>query len=510
MNNLRFTSILIILMSLSLVGIICIQAYLICNVIESKDSEFLFSARRSMFRSARIVREREFSYYFYPLKKSIDNLNKRVRNQSSTDLIENFKAINNKEDVATYKNKYNKEISKILDRIAKSLYKDTLYFKNTANVREEIKKISSIDKYEFFLYESLIKEYTENIPVSERIDKQQLKKLLKHQFNEQGINIDFEFAVYDKCNQTTLKTDKYKEADLKNKYWAHIFEYAHRKSNNTLFVTFPTQGKFVLSSILSLIFLSFLLLVIIIATYYYAIKKILELRKASEIKTDFINNMAHELKTPVAAINLALDFMKSPKVIENKEVLSKYIGIVGNENNRIYKQMDDILTIAKLESKEFNFEKKPESIHSIINEALSHMKSFIDNSGGRLVLNLQAEETKVLVNRNHFINLIVNVLDNSVKYGGDKPKIEISTKNDKKSIIFRVKDHGIGISKENLTNIFDKFYRVPKGDIHDVKGHGLGLSYVKQIVEDHQAKIFVESDSKLGGTTFTIEIPLIT
>ena len=497
-------------MSISLAGIVCIQGCLIYDVVTSKDRQFFFSAKRSMHRTSRIIREREFSYYFYPLKKSIDSLNNKLRLDSGKEILEDYKGANIKKDILEYKDNYNIEITSILNRISKSLYEDTLHYNGSTHIKDEIKNMSLTRQHEFFLYESLIKEYTDKIPVSKRIDKVQLKELLKTELKEKGIDIDFEFAVYNKGELTALKTDNFKESNLKKEYEVPIFQYAHKLSKNKLYVTFPKQSKLVLSTLISLILISLLLLLSIMAAYYYAFKKILALRKNSKIKTDFINNMAHELKTPVASINLALDFMKNSKVSQSQEILSKYMGIIKNENTRINTQMENILTVAKLESKELHIEKKSESINEIVRMALSHMQLLIKDSNSHIVLNLQAEQENILANKEHFINLIINMLDNSIKYGGDKPKIELSTKNVKKSIIFKVKDQGIGISKENLANIFDKFYRVPKGDVHNVKGHGLGLSYVKQIVEDHQSKIFVESDAKLGGTTFTIEIPLIT
>ena len=496
-------------MSLSLVGIVFIQGYLINNAAESNEKQFFLFIRRSMHRTATIVREREFDYYFYPLKKSIDSLNKRSWNQTSADLIENYQTVSSEEDVKRYKNKYNREIKKVLDKIAKSLYEDTLYFQKTENLQNEISQLSSIAEYEFFLYESLIKDYTDKIPISKRIEAKQLKTLLSKQFAKAGINLDFQFGVFDKGSETALKTEGFNK-NPKGSYWhaTPLFEYARLKSNYKLVVSFPEEDRFLWSSISLMVLLSSLLLLTIMATYYYAYRKIIMLRKVSEIKTDFINNMAHELKTPVATINLALDYVKNPKVVENKPMLTRYLTMIRFENKRIFNQVENILNIAKLERKQLNIKKQPEDLHDIVKEGVEHLNLIINESGGRINLHLDAKDTKILASRSYFINLITNILDNSIKYTDNEPIIDVFTKNDKKCVILEVKDQGIGISKEDLSKIFDKFYRVPKGNLHDVKGHGLGLSYVKQIVDDHQSEIFVKSN-KGEGTTFIIKVPLI-
>lgn len=178
------------------------------------------------------------------------------------------------------------------------------------------------------------------------------------------------------------------------------------------------------------------------------------------------------------------------------------------ENKRILDQVHNVLEIAKLEKKQVNLEKKSEDLHEIIEESIAHIGIIIENKGGIITTNLNAINTKILANKNAFTNLIINILDNSVKYTDDTPKININTENVKKSVILKIKDEGIGISRQDLDKIFDKFYRVPKGNVHNVKGHGLGLSYVKQIVDDHQSEISVQSN-KNKGTTFIIKVPLI-
>lgn len=507
--NMRFSTILIVLMTLSLSGIILIQGYLIDNAFKSNQKQFFFNVKRAMNQTAEFVIEREFEYYFHPLKKTIDSLNKRSRNQTSADLIENYQSVNSDKDSLKFDNVYNKEIKKVLDKISMSLYKDANYFSIETNktAEKEIKQLSSTDKYEFSLYESIIKDYTDEVPISKRLNIPYLRKIISENLKKRDILIDFEFCIYNNGSPTEIQTLGF-EPESESTYSRSIYEYARHKNNFLLVLTFPKKKSYIWSSVSVLIVLSVLLILVIMITYYYAYHKILQQRKISEIKTDFINNMAHELKTPVASINLALDFIKNPSILKNEEIYKRYITMIRFENKRILDQVHNVLEIAKLEKKQVNLEKKSEDLHEIIEESIAHIGIIIENKGGIITTNLNAINTKILANKNAFTNLIINILDNSVKYTDDTPKININTENVKKSVILKIKDEGIGISRQDLDKIFDKFYRVPKGNVHNVKGHGLGLSYVKQIVDDHQSEISVQSN-KNKGTTFIIKVPLI-
>ena len=231
-------------------------------------------------------------------------------------------------------------------------------------------------------------------------------------------------------------------------------------------------------------------------------------RQISEIKTDFINNMTHEFKTPIATINLALDAIKNPKVIEDKEKVHRYLQMIRDENKRMHAQVENVLRISKLEKKELEINKESTDIHEILEDAIEHVNLIIEDRQGSITTNLQATRTTVLLNEMHFTNVLVNVLDNAIKYSFGAPIIDVYSENIKDFIIIKIKDQGIGMSKVAQKRIFEKFYREHTGDVHNVKGHGLGLSYVKRIIEDHNGQIFVESERE-KGSTFIIKIPLI-
>ena len=218
--------------------------------------------------------------------------------------------------------------------------------------------------------------------------------------------------------------------------------------------------------------------------------------------------MTHEFKTPIATINLALDAIKNPKIIDDKEKVFRYLQMIRDENKRMHAQVENVLRISKLEKKDLDISKDTYSIHEIINDAIEHVNLIIEDRQGKITTHFNATRNTVLLNDMHFTNVIVNILDNAIKYSPESPEIDIYTENIKEYVVVKIKDKGLGMSKIAVKRIFEKFYREHTGDLHNVKGHGLGLSYVKRIIEDHNCEISVESE-KGKGSTFIIKIPLI-
>ena len=268
------------------------------------------------------------------------------------------------------------------------------------------------------------------------------------------------------------------------------------------------KKNFIISSITKILGLSALFILIIILAFITALYQLIKQKQISEIKTDFINNMTHEFKTPIATINLALDAIKNPKIIEDKEKVLRYVNMIRDENKRMHGQVENVLRISKLEKNQLEITKQKIDVHEIIELAITHVALIVKNKGGYIKEHSNANLTEILGSHFHLTNVIVNMLDNAIKYSENSPKIDIYTENTAKSIILKVKDQGIGMNKNVQKNIFEKFYREEGGNIHNIKGHGLGLAYVKKIVEIHQGEIYVESDKGIGST-FIIKLPLI-
>ena len=291
-------------------------------------------------------------------------------------------------------------------------------------------------------------------------------------------------------------------------YGVPIFLDNHNESNYKLYLNFPDRNKYLFSSILGMTILSIIFTSIIIITFASAIHQLIKQRQISQIKTDFINNMTHEFKTPIATINLALDSIKNPKIIGDQEKVLRYLKMIKDENKRMHAQVENVLRISKLEKNELNISKERVKLHDLIEDAITHVELMVEDRQGYVKTHLEADKSSVLANETHFTNVLVNVLDNAIKYSDDAPKIDVHTENVGNHILVKISDQGNGMSKQVQKKIFEKFYREHTGNVHNVKGHGLGLAYVKRIVEDHQGHISVESE-KGKGSVFTIKLPLI-
>jgi two-component system, OmpR family, phosphate regulon sensor histidine kinase PhoR len=246
---------------------------------------------------------------------------------------------------------------------------------------------------------------------------------------------------------------------------------------------------------------------LIIAAFYVTVSALLRQKKLSEIKNDFINNMTHEFKTPLATISLAVDALRNEKVVHDRQKSEYFSGIIKEENKRMNKQVETILQASLLDRQEQQLHLSPIHANETIRDAMENFQLQLDGKAGRAELQLNAKNDLVNADEVHFTNLISNLIDNAVKYSKDNLLIKITTHSTSRSLVIRIEDNGIGMSKETQRRIFEKFYRAHTGNLHNVKGFGLGLSYVKTIVEAHEGKVKVES--LIGkGTTFTLEFPL--
>ena len=364
---------------------------------------------------------------------------------------------------------------------------------------------SNIKLTEEIQIESLYKDHAGSTPMHIRVKPKEIERLLKRKFKEEGIDIDFDFAIYAKDLATKVQSENF---EIRNTtYQVPIFRDTNANEFNLL-VNFPEDKKFIFSSVMTMLLLSIVFTSIIIIAYASALTQLLKQRKISEIKTDFINNMTHEFKTPIATINLALDAIKNPKIINDTDKVMRYLGMIKDENKRMHAQVENVLRISKLEKRELNISKENIDFHDLLEDAISHIELIVEDRNGYVKPHLNAEATSVLANESHFTNVVVNILDNAVKYSTDEPKIDVFTENVGNNIILRIRDQGDGMSKAVQKRVFEKFYREQTGNIHNVKGHGLGLAYVKQIVDDHQGHVSVESE-KGKGSTFIIKLPLI-
>jgi two-component system phosphate regulon sensor histidine kinase PhoR len=246
---------------------------------------------------------------------------------------------------------------------------------------------------------------------------------------------------------------------------------------------------------------------VIISAFYVTVSTLLRQKKLSEIKNDFINNMTHEFKTPLATISLAVDALKNEKVINDRQKSAYFSGIIKEENRRMNKQVETILQAALMDRQELQLSLQSIHAHQIIKRVLDNFELQLQEKNARTDLQLNARQDLILADEVHFSNLISNLIDNAIKYSKEQLQIRISTQSSSKNLQIRIEDNGIGMNKETQRRIFEKFYRAHTGNIHNVKGFGLGLSYVKTVVEAHHGRVKVES-TQGKGTTFILEFPL--
>lgn len=525
--NKFFFRLLVLLMSLSLIGIILVQVYWFNSSFKNNDEQFKFHVKQVIGNVADKLQKKEaYSFYdrYNKLKDSIgvdpkkEDLLEFYYVQRNTKTNKTIVVSNSiiSEDYGISSSLFNKKFNTERFKSFSSKRVTEVYNNNTidkSNLQQSllpditIEKSGNLDVLDKVQYEISYKDIASATPLEERVSKEVLQKLLKKELEGYEVKTKFEFAVYSNGLATKVKSKDF-VYDKEATSIIQIFEDNEGNSQYQLLVTFPHKKKFLLSELVSITVLSIIFTLIIIIAYSSALNQLIRQRHISEIKTDFINNMTHEFKTPIATINLALDAIKNPKIIEDKEKVFKYLQMIRDENKRMHAQVENVLRISKLEKKELDIDKESSDVEEIINDAIEHVNLILEDRQGRITTHFNASRTTVLINEVHFTNVIVNVLENAIKYSPDVPEIDVYTENIKDMILIKVKDQGLGMSKVAQKRVFEKFYREHTGDLHNVKGHGLGLAYVKRIVEDHNGQVYVESE-KGKGSTFIIKIPLI-
>ena len=334
-----------------------------------------------------------------------------------------------------------------------------------------------------------------------------LDSVVRDEFSNMNIQLDYEYGIFRKSGNHFVmgKYENYKNEILKSEHSTSL-SCLWKPDSYILGVYFPQEENLLIRQMSGWLLLSGIFLVIVIFSFSYVILSLVRQKKLSEMKTDFVNNLTHEFKTPISTISLASEMLLKPGVNELPEKTTKYATIIYDENNRLKNQVEQVLQIAVLDKGSFKLKKKEVDIHKIIEIAVDNFEMQVKQRGGQIIIQLDASKSTFFADTVHITNIIHNLMDNATKYSPDKPEIKISTRNERNGILVSVEDKGIGISRENQKHIFKKFYRVHTGNIHDVKGFGLGLYYVNTIVEAHGGSIKLFSELK-KGTRFEIYFP---
>lgn len=344
-------------------------------------------------------------------------------------------------------------------------------------------------------------------PILQRIQPGYLDSLIRKELTDKGVNLDYSFGIQSSPKAWTY-TSSPEIKQQKAVFEAALFPNDIHPSKNVLKIYFPDSGTFIWQTMGLSLAGSGLLLLVMIGCFYFAVLTILRQKKLALVKNDFINNMTHEFKTPITSISLATQLLQEELKPEKNESMLRYLGIIKEENTRLGQQVERVLQTAQMEREEISLKRKSVDLAALIQQVAEINGPLLDSVNGAMSLHVADLPPYISLDEVHISNVLNNLVDNAVKYSPANPKVEIHAHQQDQGVLISVKDQGMGMPKEALSNIFDAFYRVPTGNVHNVKGFGLGLSYVKKIVEAHGGKVNVKS--KLGeGSTFEIYLPYV-
>ncbi len=519
---------IVVLMSTSLVGIISVQLYWINNAIESKDTQFDSDVKKALAAVSERIKTKEEDKFYRNIKpfanskqflssaqirnyliQQIDTATKSKLSFGSTIIEEDYKVPLDFLNDANFLDNDSiifKRLTRKNDYFQGQFVTGSKEIPSTFN-EKKFSVTNRLEELERDYLSNFLSDYQSVIPIYQRISNREIDNTLKEELKRRDIEIDYKYGVYNNGLATKLKSGYY-TIDPDKSYSYSLFKDSEGNSDYTLYIDFPEKNKHILSDISYILLLSLFFIFIIIVAFSSSLYQLVKQKKISEIKTDFINNMTHEFKTPIATINLALDSIKNPKIINDEEKVLRYIKMIRDENKRMHGQVENVLRISRLEKNQIEISKDAVDIHDTIEDAITHVNLLVLDKKGTITTHFKAIQAEVLANHFHMTNVLVNILENALKYSVDPPKIDVFTESTSKNLIIKIQDEGIGMSKNAQKYIFDKFYREQKGNIHDVKGHGLGLAYAKEIIDNHHGTIFVDSE-KGKGSTFIVKLPLI-
>jgi two-component system phosphate regulon sensor histidine kinase PhoR len=526
-----------LLISISLTGLIGIQLYWINSAIELKEQEFqnnVYAAMQNVVsKLERVEALNQLQKYkknapFYPhadslnrfinsqteavvkeFDKFFDHSGKKVYNLKTADSLSSLEISSQVKEVIK-SNHSNITIEITTDSLQKKPDFITSYQKNMDSINSQINQWIRKSN----LVHDIVREIASmnmSSHIEERIDQNILDTLLKEELREHHVNTPFEYNIYDPFKQRLVLSNAnlYHPGDLLNTpYRIDLFPNDIFKKPAYLLIHFPQKKQFVLGEMWLLMAISTVVVLIIILSFLFIVLALVKQKKLSNMKNDFINNMTHELKTPIATISLACEALEDKGVAKNQNMVDNYISIIDQENKRLAKLVENVLQTTVIEKGEFNLYYRDIDLHALIKEVIKNMQVQVQKKKGVITTKLEAMTEIIQGDKFHLVNVLSNLIDNAIKYSSEQLLIEIETRNYAEGIILSVRDNGIGMSKEIQKKIFDKFYRATSGNVHDVKGFGLGLSYVKAIIEMHGGKIELESAAG-AGSKFEIYLPYI-
>lgn len=502
-----------VVMGLSFLSLLYLQVSYIEEMVKMRRSQFEENVNRSLGKAVHNLELVETKKY---LEKDVAAQERAAllsrqyqeKNEAGENVVEHHQYTITAPDGSTYSTFELKTIMNRPSNVPKVVISTGRTIPQTSRALQEVLK-------ERYVYQrALLDEVVYNIlytasdkPLKERVNFKQLDHFLKTELFNNGIDIPYHFSVTDRDGKEVYRCSDYVHDDEKI-YSRLLFEKDPPAKMGFVNIFFPTLDNYIFSSVKFMI-PSIIFTVVLLITFIFTIYIIFRQKRLTEIKNDFINNMTHEFKTPISTISLAAQMLNDPAVGKSPVMFKHISGVINDETKRLRFQVEKLLQMSMFERQSVTLKKKEIDAHELITGVVNTFRLKVEKNNGTLEAELNAQDPVIFVDEMHFTNVVFNLLDNAVKYKSPDRDIalKIRTWNESGKLCISIEDNGIGIKKENLKKIFDKFYRVHTGNLHDVKGFGLGLAYVKKIIADHKGSIRAESELNVG-TKFIITIPL--
>ncbi|SFO54795.1 sensor histidine kinase KdpD [Prevotella sp. tf2-5] len=505
-----------IVMGLAFLGLLYLQFSYVEEMVKMKKEQFDESVNRSLYQASRNLEMNETLRY---LEKDVQATERRAFSQDSMmvdGLDGTIKQSHQFAVAADDGTVYSSFQLKTFEMKPASVPKAMILRKDKSSLSEAAKSMQEIVRNRYVYQKALLDEVVYNIlytasdkPLKERINFRMLDQDIRAELMNNGVNIPYHFTVSTSDGREVYRCPDYTDEGEKYSYTQLLFRNDPQSKMGVVKIHFPDMSSYIFSSVRFMI-PSLVFTMVLLITFIFTIVLIFRQKRYTEIKNDFINNMTHELKTPIASISLAAQMMNDDSVTKSEQMTKHLGGIIADESKRLRFLVEKVLQMSMFDKKSVVFKKKQLDLNEMVETIASTFSLRVEHTGGKIYTQIEAVDSGIYVDEVHFQNAITNLMDNAVKYRKPEEPLDIyiRTWNDHDRLLLSIRDTGQGIKKENIKKIFDKFYRVHTGNKHDVKGFGLGLAYVKKVVDLHQGEIKCESD--LGkGTKFTISLPVM-
>ena len=506
-----------VIMVLSFIGLLGLQISYIEEMAKMKREQFEESVTRALYQASHNMELNETLQY---LEKDVHNAEKRATVNDSVTVtgaigggVQRSHQYSVTSDDGTIYSSFQLQTISLSPR---KMPKGLVVKNDKSAISEAQKSMQEIVRNRYIYQKSLLDEVVYSIlytasekPLKERINFRQLDQDIRAELLNNGIDMPYHFTVATSDGTEVYRCPDYNEEGRENSFTQQLFKNEPQSKGGVLTVHFPDIHSYIFSSIRFMI-PALIFTGVLLVTFIFTIVVIFRQKRFSEMRNDFVNNMTHELKTPIASISLASQMLSDKSVTKNEEMTDHLSNIISEETKRLRFLVEKVLAMSMLDRKKNVFKMKEMDLNDMVETIANSFSLRVEHTGGKIYTQVEAVDSAIFVEETHFGNVIFNLLDNAVKYKKpDEPlNIYIRTWNEGNRIFLSIRDNGIGIKKENVKKIFEQFYRVHTGNRHDVKGFGLGLAYVKRVIDIHKGTIAV--DSELGkGTTFTISLDFI-